>query len=455
MSHAGPTSISRTAPPRRCNSRRDAAGLTVEHRGADVRMRVVLAAVGSRGDTVPFGALAVRLQNEGHSVRLVSHAPLIDTLPPEVRTVPAHSDPDDLLSGPAADAVRRGDLRGLNRARGEFAAFLSSFFEPTMDALEGADVLVASTFALAAVDAALLREVPVIRAHMWPENPRLSGPMPLLPFSWLLPRPVRRGTRGAMRRAEQYLGGFDGGWVKGRLRLNAHHPVGLSTNTHGTLHAVSPRLLSPGQVEGCATGWWSGNSGRLSPRVESAVEGLQTWVYVGFGSMPQSRPEQVLDDVAWAARRLGVRAVVQMDGASAVDDGTLLGIDTEPHAPLFDRVALAVHHGGSGTTGAAVRAGISSVVVPHLADQYYWGHRLHAVGAAPPLIPRPLLTRERLARRIEQGLRPSMRRRAAALGARVRVEDGTGRAVDRIADAVGRANNGVLREPRPESDTPW
>lgn len=418
-------------------------------------MRVVLAAAGSRGDAVPFGALALRLQNEGHSVRLVSHAPLIDTLPAEVRTVPVHSDPDELLNGPAAAAVRRGDLRGLNRARGEFASFLSSFFEPTLDALEGADVLVASTFALAAVDAALLRAVPVIRAHMWPENPRLAGPMPLLPLSWLLPRPVRRGTRAAMRQAEQYLGGFDGGWVKGRLRLNAHHPVGLSTNTHGTLHAVSPRLLPPGQVEGCATGWWSSNSGRLSPRVEFAVKGPETWVYVGFGSMPQSHPEQVLDDVAWAARRLGVRAVVQMDGALGVDDGAVLGISTEPHAALFDRVALAVHHGGSGTTGSAVRAGIPSVVVPHLADQYYWGHRLQAVGAAPPLVPRPLLNRELLARRIENGLRPSMRRRAAVLGARVRAEDGTGRAMDRIVDAVGMQDDGVPREPRRQCEDPW
>lgn len=401
-------------------------------------MRVVLAAAGSRGDAVPFGALAARLQDAGHSVQLVSHASLMGAIPRGIRTVPVPSDPDQLLIGPAATAVRRGDVRGMNEARGEFAEFLSSFFEPTGDALKGADVLVASTFAVASVDAALIRDVPVIRAHLWPENPGLAGPMPLLPFSWMLPKPVRRAVRGAMRGMEPYLGGFDGGWVRGRLRLHAHHPVGLTTTTHGTLHAVSPLILPAGHIEGCATGWWSNDSEALNSRALTGARGPETWVSVGFGSMPQAHPERILEDVAWAAQRVGVRAVVQLPGAEGMDDGTVRGIGAVPHAALFDRVSLAVHHGGSGTTGSAVTAGIPSVVVPHFADQYYWGHRLHAAGAAPPLVPRALLNRERLARSIEAGLQSTMRDRAASLGVRVRAEDGAGMAVRCIVGALER-----------------
>lgn len=45
----------------------------------------------------------------------------------------------------------------------------------------------------------------------------------------------------------------------------------------------------------------------------------------------------------------------------------------------------AVHHGGSGTAHAAVRAGVVSVCVPFLADQPFWGALLHrrGFGAAP------------------------------------------------------------------------
>ncbi len=73
-----------------------------------------------------------------------------------------------------------------------------------------ADVLIASTFAVAAVDAALRQHVPVVRAHMWPEYPGLGGPMPLLPYSWHAPRRVRRLARCLFRGVEPYLGGVDG-----------------------------------------------------------------------------------------------------------------------------------------------------------------------------------------------------------------------------------------------------
>jgi UDP:flavonoid glycosyltransferase YjiC (YdhE family) len=47
---------------------------------------------------------------------------------------------------------------------------------------------------------------------------------------------------------------------------------------------------------------------------------------------------------------------------------------------LFPRVAAVTHHGGAGTTTAAVRAGRTQVVVPHLYDQYYWARRVQKLG---------------------------------------------------------------------------
>ncbi|TDT31176.1 glycosyltransferase [Naumannella halotolerans] len=400
-------------------------------------MRIVVAAAGSRGDAVPFGALAARLQEAGHRVRLLTHESLRDLVADGVPTIGVASDPAQLLTGPAAAALRRGDLRGLNRTRGEFAAFLAAFHDPAQRELAGAGLLIASTMAIAAVDAALERGVPVIRAHLWPENTALTGPMPLLPYGWRIPAPLRRGMRAGLRRVEPYLAGFDGGWVRGRLRLRPHHRAGLTTHTHGTMFALSPLLLGAEPVGGYATGWWTGPpEGGLSAATVDLLSRPGTWLHIGFGSMPQTLPEQVLELVSAAARRVGVRAVVQLPGAEGLDDGTVCGIGTEPHAALFDRVALSVHHGGSGTTGVAVGAGIASVVVPHLADQFWWGHRLQALGLAPPLLPRPLLSPDRLARRIEVALRAAVRRRCAEIGERVRAEDGTGAAVRFVECAV-------------------
>jgi UDP:flavonoid glycosyltransferase YjiC (YdhE family) len=91
-----------------------------------------------------------------------------------------------------------------------------------------------------------------------------------------------------------------------------------------------------------------------------------------------------------------------------------------------------VHHGGAGTTAAAVRAGIPSVVVPFLGDQPFWAWRLGQLGVAPPPIPRPALTAERLAAAIGAASAEPMAQRAQDLGERVRAEDGIAAAIETL-----------------------
>jgi len=104
-----------------------------------------------------------------------------------------------------------------------------------------------------------------------------------------------------------------------------------------------------------------------------------------------------------------------------------------PHDWLFPRVVAAVHHGGAGTTGATLRAGIPSVVVPYFVDQPFWARKLEVLGVAPPPIPRPELTAQRLGDAISQTVKDQdMKDRAAALGEKVRRENGVQKAVDVI-----------------------
>merc|ERR550532_3202261 len=44
--------------------------------------------------------------------------------------------------------------------------------------------------------------------------------------------------------------------------------------------------------------------------------------------------------------------------------------DTAPHEWLFPQCAVIVHHGGVGTTAAALRSGVPTVVTPIFADQF-------------------------------------------------------------------------------------
>jgi UDP:flavonoid glycosyltransferase YjiC (YdhE family) len=97
-------------------------------------------------------------------------------------------------------------------------------------------------------------------------------------------------------------------------------------------------------------------------------------------------------------------------------------------------VRAIVHHGGAGTTAAAVRAGAPQVVVPFHGDQPFWADLTWRLGVGTAPIARRKLNARRLAAAIETALGDGeLRRKAAELGAQVRQEDGVKKAVEVIA----------------------
>ena len=92
-----------------------------------------------------------------------------------------------------------------------------------------------------------------------------------------------------------------------------------------------------------------------------------------------------------------------------------------------------MHHGGAGTTGAAVTAGRPQVIWPFGVDQHFWARRMTGLGVAPPARPVRALTGPALAAALGQALGdPRLAAAARDLGDRVRAEDGCGAAVARL-----------------------
>jgi sterol 3beta-glucosyltransferase len=87
-----------------------------------------------------------------------------------------------------------------------------------------------------------------------------------------------------------------------------------------------------------------------------------------------------------AIQRTGGRAIILSGWGSwqpgTPPDGTLF-LESAPHDWLFPRCRAVVHHGGAGTTAASLRAGVPSIVIPHAADQPFWGSRGSASEARP------------------------------------------------------------------------
>jgi sterol 3beta-glucosyltransferase len=165
-------------------------------------------------------------------------------------------------------------------------------------------------------------------------------------------------------------------------------------------------------------------------------------VVIGFSSQVSRDPAALTRAVVEAVGEAGVRAVV-LTGFGGLRENLettrdLAVVDAAPHDWLFARAAAAVHHGGSGSTGAALRAGLPGFAVPFGYDQPLWGDRLHALGVGPPPIPARVLTPGRLASALREVTTVAgMRARAEALGERIRREDGIGTAVGLLTRLAG------------------
>jgi UDP:flavonoid glycosyltransferase YjiC (YdhE family) len=157
-------------------------------------------------------------------------------------------------------------------------------------------------------------------------------------------------------------------------------------------------------------------------------------VYIGFGSMVSSNATSFTETVLAAIKKSGQRAVLAsgwggLSGEENTQSEQIFFLRHAPHDWLFPRMSAAVHHGGAGTTAAAVRAGIPSVIVPFYGDQPFWSRCLNRQGVAPPAVERKTMTAETLASAVEATQHPAMIQKAVALGSAVRAEDGVGEAI--------------------------
>jgi len=179
-------------------------------------------------------------------------------------------------------------------------------------------------------------------------------------------------------------------------------------------------------------------------------------VVLTFGSMPASTPSSggpraLAALLLEACERAGARALLQGGaGYPAADVPTSAWlVGAMPHAWLFARAACVVHHGGAGTMAAAFRAGVPQVVVPHAHDQFVWADLAHQLGCAAAPLRRAQLTAERLARTLRSVLdTPAIRERAAALGDKIRAEQGVARARQLIEDLAERVDGSGRAPPQ-------
>jgi len=120
-----------------------------------------------------------------------------------------------------------------------------------------------------------------------------------------------------------------------------------------------------------------------------------------------------------------------------------------PHTWLFKQVDAACHHGGAGTTGASLRAGIPTIIKPFFGDQNFFGARVEDLGVGVCM------------RKLNTGILAKalwiathderMIARAKAIGEEIRAEDGVGEAIKSIYRDLEYAKTLIKRRSKAKS----
>jgi UDP:flavonoid glycosyltransferase YjiC (YdhE family) len=228
--------------------------------------------------------------------------------------------------------------------------------------------------------------------------------------------------------------------------MNTQPLAGFYKRRAAVLYAYSP-TLSPKPCDWPewhhVTGYWflEGASNWTPPAglVEFLSKGAPP-VCVGFGSMRDRNPERLTSIVVEALGRTGQRGIL-LSGWGGLTNShlpdTIFPIESVPHDWLYPRVAAVVHHGGAGTVGAVLRAGVPSVAVPWRRDHPFFAACAYRLGSSARPIPKKQLSAARLAAAIEVAVHdPQIRARASAIASQVVNENGVGRAVKIIEETV-------------------
>lgn len=407
-------------------------------------MKFAVASYGTRGDIEPCLAIGRELMRRGHEVRMAVPPNLVE-LAREVGLAAIGYGPDmhDFWSDEFIRDFWKNFARGpIKLMRDAWEPVLRHWQEMSSSLMSigsGADLLfTGQLYQDLAINVADYYRIPMATLHYIPMRPngelipRAPGPL------------VRRG-----------MAAYD--WMCWRMNKKAEdrqrRELGLPTAT-----VASPRRIAErGSLEiqaydevcfpGLAAEWaqWDGQRpfvGSLTMELTTdADDEVLSWIAkgtppicFGFGSMPVAEsPADTVRLISAACAELGERALIcsgwsDFSDVPQFDHVKVVGVVN--YTKIFPACRAVVHHGGSGTTAAGLRAGIPTLILWTAGDQPFWGSHIKQlkVGASRRF---SASTHETLVKDLRKILAPDCAARARDISSRMsKPSESVGRAVD-------------------------
>jgi UDP:flavonoid glycosyltransferase YjiC (YdhE family) len=404
-------------------------------------MRISLLTYGSRGDVEPFIALGVGFMRAGHSVRLAAPAVFEQLVSShDIDFIGLPGDPEGLVQD-LVDKAGKNVLRMIRTVSKFVVPLAVGVLDQVQFACENTDIIIHS-FLLTSAGHELARDkgIPDFSAQFFPVF-STSAEFPGIVFPDLpLGNLYRRFTHEFITQTFWQGSRILYSWIRRKVPylppLTGWPFAARSDHRTPILYAFSPHVLPPPADWGDdvhVVGYWFVDDPAWRPpeKLLHFIDSDSTPIAVAFGSTSTRNPERMTNTIREALALSGQRAVI-VGVENHFDDppDTVFQLDYAPYSWLFSRMSAVVHHGGAGTTGAGLMAGVPNIIIPFTSDQPFWGHRVHSLGAGPKPLPAKKLTAQILAKSIIATVADQdMSAQARAIGARIRAEDGVSSAV--------------------------
>lgn len=424
-----------------------------------------LLTIGSRGDVQPYIALSKGLMAEGHNVTIATHKefePWI--LLHGIKFKEIAGNPAELMQL----MVQHGSMSVafLKEASSKFRGWISDLLASSWEACQGTDILIESPSAMGGIHIAEALGIPYMRAFTMPWTRTRA-----YPHAFIVPDQKKGGSYNYLTHVMfenifwKGISSQVNKWRVEDLNLPRTNLFKLQQSKIPFLYNISPTIF-PASVDFPdwvrVTGYWFLDEGHaedydapqeLIDFIDAANRDKKKIVYIGFGSIVVSDSKSLTKAVIDAVLQADVRCILNKGWSDRLhdkkNDEVELPLPKEiynsgsiPHDWLFPRIHAAVHHGGSGTTGATLRFGLPTVIKPFFGDQFFYASRIEEIGVGVAL---KNLNAKSLAKAlVTVTLDLKMIDRAKSASERLRQENGVLAAVETIYSELEYARNLIL-----------
>ncbi|WP_075590712.1 glycosyltransferase [Labilibacter marinus] len=364
-------------------------------------MKIILTSIGTRGDMEPFLALGEILKDKGHHI--------ICMFPEQFRNIAEESGFDfaslgkefiEMLDSPAGQIAMGGGSFGFKKLRA-YIKLISM-----QNAVNKKMILIQESVIEQEKPDRILHNGKVIYPVIWSRKnvgkTILISPVPYLHYVKNHAHVAFNGNYGPFLNKLTYrLANFglvktimgSVKWLSSSSKVKQRE-IQQALFSNRAIYTISPTLFQ-------RPNYWSNHLQVLgyherskttnwepSKALEDFLGKHQKIVFLTFGSMINTAPAEKTKVIMNVLEQNNIPAIINTASGGLIEPASYNKdlfhfVSNIPYDFIFPKMYAVIHHGGSGTTHTALKYGCSSLILPHIIDQYVWNKINYEKGSGP------------------------------------------------------------------------